>query len=220
MKGWEMTETAPEYQPQVSNRRAVINHTVKKLHIIENGLIKQTSASNASLARLRRAVNQLPGSTPEVWAITLGDLPTQLVGRTDAASPGETAVHNALALFAIGQQGKSEFMHRQGQGMGSAVRNYIQANDPTGGFDENSPVLRRFNTLSTSDSVSELLWHLRSLITQLRGSTIPLDFGELAGNIYDFHFAEARDRVRLNWGRQLYTVPRRATSESKNNSRN
>lgn len=213
-----MTETPSGEQAPVKNRQAVISHMNQKLHILESGITKGTSASSADLARLRRAVNEEPGSMPDVWNITLGGLPAQLVGRTDAPSHGETAVHNALALFAIQQQGKGEFMHRQGPGLGAAVRTYIQAHDPTGGFDENSPILRRFNALTTSDSVDELLWHLRSLITQLRGSTIHLDFAELAGNIYDFHFPEARDRIRLRWGRQLYTAPPKTTNVSPTDS--
>lgn len=203
-----MAETTTGTSKPVSNRQAVITHTARKLNVLSSGISSGTSTSKAHLARLRRAVNEAPGAVPEVWGITLGDLPAQLVGRTDVPSPGETAVHNALALFAVQQQGKSEFMHRQWQGLGSAVREYILSNDPQGGFDEDSPILRRFNALSTSDSVDELLWHLRSLITQLRDSSVHLDFAELAANVYDFHYPEARDRVRLSWGRQLYTTPR------------
>lgn len=209
-----MTGNPAGEQIPVKNRQAVISHVNHKLHGLKAGISQGTSASSANLARLRRAVNEPPGSMPDIWSITLGNLPAQLVGRTDAPSYGETAVHSALALFAIHQQGKGDFMHRSGSGLGSAVRNYIHANDPAEGFNENSPILRRFNALTTSDSVDELLWHLRSLITQLRGSAIELDFAELAGNIYDFQFVEARDRIRLRWGRQLYTAPPKTTNVS------
>lgn len=190
-----------------SQRQAVMDHTASKLYELESGISRGTSATTATLARLRRAVNEAPGSAPEVWSITLGGLPEQIVGKTDAPSWGETAVHNALTLFAIQQQGKADFMHKKGHGLGSAVRRFIQQKDPQGGFDENSPVLRRFNALSTADSVDELLWHLRSLLTQLRGASIPIDFAALAANIFDFHFPDSRDSVRLNWGRQLYAGP-------------
>lgn len=207
-----MTELRSGSPESKTDRQAVKVHVASKLHTLGAGIASGTSTSKAHLARLRRAVNESPGSVPEVWGITLGDLPPQLVGRTDAPSAGETAVHNALALFAIQQQGKSELMHRQSQGLGSAVRQYILSNDPQKGFDEESPILRRFNALSTSDSVDELLWHLRSLITQLRGESVHLDFAELAANIHDFHFYDSRDTVRLNWGRQLYTAPRKSES--------
>lgn len=195
-------------QEPTSIRSAVVSHTAKKLHELEAHLAAGTARSKADLARLRRAVNQAPGSVPEVWDITLGELPERLVGKGDDPSRAETAVHNALALYALHQQGKSESMNRRGEGLGRAVRRYILTKDVTGGFDNESPILRRFNALSTADSVDELLWHLRSLITQLRGSNILLDFAELAGQLYDFHFSEARDRVRLAWGRQLYTAPK------------
>lgn len=209
-----MTDTDFDDQKPMSSRQAVMKHVASKLHGLNSGIATGSSASKATLAKLRRAVNEEPGSIPDVWNITLGGLPAQVVGKTDEPSYGEIAVHNALALFAIQQQGKGEFMHKQGQGLGLAVRNFIYANDPTGGFDNESPVLRRFNALSTSDSVDELLWHLRSLITQLRGSSIHLDFVDLAACIYDFHFQDSRDRVRLNWGRQLYTMPRQTQPDS------
>lgn len=213
-----MTDATPDSRSPVSNRSAVRSHTARKLHQLEAGIETGTSTSKATLARLRRAVNEAPGASPEVWDITLGGLPTQLVGRTDAPSWGETTVHHTLALFAVQQQGKGEFMHQQGQGLGTAVLQYIVRNNPSGGFDENSPILRRFNALSTSDSVDELLWHLRSLITQLRGAAIALDYVALALNIYDFHIPEARDRVRLSWGRQLYAVPPQASSTDSDSS--
>lgn len=207
-----MTELRSGSPESKTDRQAVKVHVASKLHALGAGIASGTSTSKAHLARLRRAVNESPGAVPEVWGITLGDLPPRLVGSTDAPSAGETAVHNALALFAIQQQGKSELMHRQSQGLGSAVRQYILTKDPQNGFDEESPILRRFNALSTSDSVDELLWHLRSLITQLRGESVPLDFAELAANIHDFHFYDSRDTVRLNWGRQLYTALRKTES--------
>lgn len=192
----------------VSNRSAVVSHTARKLYELEAHLSAGTSRSKADLAKLRRAVGEAPGAIPDVWGITLEDLPEQLVGKTDAPSWGETAVHNALALFALHQQGKGDSMNQHGEGLGRAVRQYILTKDPGGGFDNESPILRRFNALSTSDSVDELLWHLRNIITQLRASNVKLDFAELAGQLYAFHIPEARDRVRLAWGRQLYTAPK------------
>jgi len=212
-----MTNPPVEAPRPTSQRQAVMNHTASKLYELESGISRGTSSTTATLARLRRAVNEAPGAVPEVWSITLGGLPEQLVGKTDAPSWGETAVHSALALFAIHQQGKSEFMHMKAHGLGTAVRRFIQTKDPQGGFDESSPVLRRFNALSTADSVDELLWHLRSLLTQLRSASISIDFVALAANIFDFHFPDSRDSVRLNWGRQLYAGPA-ATAESTQSS--
>lgn len=209
-----MTDTDFDAQKPMSNRQAVMKHVAGKLHGLNSGIAIGSSTSKANLAKLRRAVNTQPGATPEVWDITLGGLPAQVVGKTDDPSFGEIAVHNALALFAIHQQGKGEFMHKQDQKLGLAVRKFIYVNDAAGGFDNESPILRRFNALSTSDSVEELLWHLRSLVTQVRGSNIHIDFVDLAASLYDFHFPESRDRVRLNWGRQLYTAPRTSQADS------
>ena len=86
--------------------------------------------------------------------------------------------------------------------MGNAVRDFIGAGQ--GEEFESSPTIRRFNALVTSDSIDEMAWHLRSLVTQLRGAGISLDYAQLAVDLYSFNFPESRDGIRLKWGRQLY----------------
>jgi CRISPR system Cascade subunit CasB len=64
------------------------------------------SPTRATLARLRRGIGKAPGSMPEIWDITLNRLPEALVGKGELPSRGEWAVHTALTLFALHQQGK------------------------------------------------------------------------------------------------------------------
>lgn len=180
-------------------------YVVGKVERIQAGLVdQQSSAAKATAARLRRALTRPAGSVPEVWEITLGGLPENLIGHGDVPSPAEQAAHTALCLFAVHQQSRSERMHQSGWGLGRSLRILHQR---TGGSDalDSGPLIRRFNALSTADSLEEMLWHLRGLITQLRAEGIPLDYGRLVRDLYSYSVPEYRDAVRLRWGRDFYT---------------
>jgi CRISPR system Cascade subunit CasB len=145
----------------------------------------------------------MPGSMPELWDITMKDLPEVLVGKGDNPSYGEWAVYTTLTLFALHQQGKdlkSQCMNQDGMSLGIAVRNLIQTSE-----DENR-VKRRFDAAATSDSVEEFSHHLRGLIQLLKAENIPLDYPKLTEDLYRFQFPEARDNVRLQWGREFYSM--------------
>lgn len=180
-------------------------YVVGKIERIQAGLVdQQSSAAKATAARLRRALTRPTGSVPEVWEITLGGLPENLIGHGDEPSPAEQAAHTTLCLFAVHQQSRGERMHQSGWGLGRSLH---ELHRKLGGADdlENGPLIRRFNALSTADSLDEMLWHLRSLITQLRAQGIPLDYGRLARDLYSYPVPEYRDAVRLRWGRDFYT---------------
>ena len=151
---------------------------------------------------LRKNIGKAPGADPTVWDATLGDLPVGLQGWDDSPSFAESATHLALTLYAVHQQSQAKPMHVVGRGLGNAVRDFIGAGQ--GEEFESSPTIRRFNALVTSDSIDEMAWHLRSLVTQLRGAGISLDYAQLAVDLYSFNFPESRAGIRLKWGRQLY----------------
>lgn len=189
-------------------------YVVGKVERIQAGLVdQQSSAAKATAARLRRALTRPTGSVPEVWEITLGGLPENLIGHGDVPSPAEQAAHTALCLFAVHQQSRSERMHQSGWGLGRSLRVLHQR---TGGADDlaSGPLIRRFNALSTADSPDEMLWHLRGLITQLRAQGIPLDYGRLVRDLYSYPVPKYRDTVRLRWGRDFYTYRLEATENS------
>ncbi|NLU36780.1 MAG: type I-E CRISPR-associated protein Cse2/CasB [Clostridiales bacterium] len=157
----------------------------------------------AELARLRRGIGKLPGSMPELWDITMKDLPEILVGKDEKPSYGEWAVYTTLTLFALHQQGKdlkSQCMNQEGMFLGKAVRTLIQTSE-----DENR-VKRRFDAAATSNSMEEIAHHLRGLIQLLKSENIPLDYPKLTEDLYRFQFPEARDNVRLMWGREFYSM--------------
>ena len=84
--------------------------------------------------------------------------------------------------------------------LGKAVRTLIQTSE-----DENR-VKRRFDAAATSNSMEEIAHHLRGLIQLLKSENIPLDYPKLTEDLYRFQFPEARDNVRLMWGREFYSM--------------
>ena len=96
---------------------------VGKIERLQAGLLdQQSSAARATAARLRRALGKPAGSVPEVWEVTLGGFPEDLVGKTDEPSAAEEAAHTALCLYALHQQSQVKRMHCSGWGLGRALR--------------------------------------------------------------------------------------------------
>ncbi len=164
---------------------------------------QNNSAVKAALAKLRRGIGKIPGSMPELWDITMKDLPEELTGKDETPSYGEWAVHTALTLFALHQQGKdlkSQCMNKEGMTLGIAVRSLIKSDE-----DENR-IKRRFDAAATSESMEEISHHLRGLIQLMKAENITLDYPKLTEDLYRFQFPEARDSVRLKWGRDFFRL--------------
>jgi CRISPR system Cascade subunit CasB len=161
---------------------------------------RETSATTALLAKLRKNIAQAPGSDSDIWAVTIAGVPGSPYG--DKATNQEWAVHIAVTLFALHQQGKGNPSHVAGVGLGQAVARLDRL---IGGPEEGvSPVRRRFNAIVTSQDITELRHHLRGLVSQLRGADIPLDYGMLADDLLAFQDPNRADDVRRRWARQFY----------------
>lgn len=156
----------------------------------------------ATLANLRRGIAQAPGAMPELWEVTVAGLPEVLQGRGYAPSDAERAVHAALTLFAVHQQGKEMqqvCMSKQGEYLGLVLRKWIISHS-----EREEALTRRFHTVATADSFDELVWHMRGLVQLLRTGGYPLDYGELGRDLFFFQKPDWRDVVRLKWGREFY----------------
>lgn len=163
-----------------------------------SGNPSRQSTARSDLARLRRARAHDPGD-PQVWEITLDDMPTRLMGSDpgSGASHAEEAVHAALVLFAIHAQSATTPRHAQGQRLGTAVRALV---GPTG----DDAVTRRFHAFATATSWSQRLWHLRGLVTLMRAHNVPLDYAQLAATLYQTQSPDGLRRARLQWGRDYH----------------
>lgn len=164
---------------------------------------KNEGATRASLAKLRRGIGREPGSMPELWDITLNGLHESLSGKDGTVTRGEWAVHTALTLYALHQQGadtRQQLMSKDGNTLGGALRKLINNEE------DEKRVKRRFDAAATADSPAEFSHHLRGLIQLLKNQNIALDYPALAEDLYWFQFPEARDSVRMRWGRDFYRI--------------
>lgn len=163
---------------------------------------KNDSVVRATLASLRRGIGKAPGSMPDLWDVTLGGLSEGLLSKGDEPTRGEWAVHTALTLYALHQQGKDpkkQCMNKEGESFGTAVRKLAE-------HDKNNEdaVRRRFNATAVSDSFERFSWYLRGLIQLLKAKDIPLDYSALTEDLYWYQFPDRRDSIRLKWGQDFY----------------
>ena len=172
----------------------------------------------AELAKLRRGIGHAPGELPELWGSFLLGMPESFQGRS-APSAAEWAVYLALTLYAMHQQGNDRPMNCPGNTLGRAVRQLAERN--AGKDWEESSVLRRFNALATAEEITEISHHLRGMVQLLsaaKDGAIPLDYPQLAVDLYELQCTDPRytqipANVRLRWGRDLYCETKNASSE-------
>ena len=174
----------------------------------------------AELAELRRGVGRQPGDLPALWGALLADMPEQLQG-SNGPSKAEWAVYTALTLFALHQQGEAGVsMNQPGRTLGGAVRQLAEKTAVGQDWTESS-VLRRFNALATAEEITEISHHLRGMIQLLSAAKdggIPLDYPQLAADLYELQctdprYAQIPANVRLRWGQDLYRDPKPAPEE-------
>lgn len=174
-----------------------------RVTLLQTKALAGGSDAIAHLARLRRGAGKLVEQTPDLWQLTIADVP--LPARYgDAPTPHEQAAHTALTLYAVHQQSRRRGMHKPGQGLGAAVRALSQRGP------SEQAVRRRFEALGTAVTFTEIVHHARGLVTQLRGLDIPLDYGVLADQLVWLQRSGSRsaDLVRLTWGRDFYRTNR------------
>ena len=178
------------------------------------GLTGESATAVGLRARLRRGVGRAAGSVPDLWEVTYW---SKDVSRPDLPTYEEQAVHDAVCLFAMHQQGHgaSSPMHRPGVTLGTAVQRLARV----GGLTEDeklvsSPVYRRFTALGTASTMSELLTHLRGLVAQMRSEGIALDYALLADDLSLWNSAERRDGIVRTWGRHFFARERMNISDA------
>lgn len=157
--------------------------------------------SRAALAKLRQAAAREPGTSPDVWALTSEGIPD---GLPEARLRRvENAIHVALTQFAIHQQARATAMHDSRVPFGLAVRRLAQATARDAKVHE-TPVYRRFTSMSLARSLPALVAHARGIITQLRGHEIAFDYGRFADDLYWFQVPGRAASVQRRWGRDFH----------------
>lgn len=160
----------------------------------------EQSGSKARLAQLRRGVGKQPGELPELWGSFLKNMPEELMGRNGDPSYAEWTIYTVLTLFALHQQGHSRPMNAEGEEnhLGRAARRLVQTEE-----DEEN-VRLKLSIVARSDDMTELSYHLKTIVKLLGNRDIQLDYVDLAGDLYWFQFEKYADRIRLKWGQDFY----------------
>lgn len=175
-------------------------HVTGHVGQLQSRYLAKDPRARAVLAELRRASPSSDQGTLQALTLGFKDVPESLIGQGDEPTRAEKAIATALSLYAVHQQSLTEGAHRSGQGLGKAVRSLA---NPADAESREKPVMRRFNALATAANTNEALHHLRGLVQQFRAEKIPLDYGQLAEDLYWLQGPAGRTRVRLRWARDL-----------------
>ncbi|SDD04523.1 type I-E CRISPR-associated protein Cse2/CasB [Glycomyces harbinensis] len=159
--------------------------------------------ASAKTAALRRGAGHEPGGIPAMWDFyTTWDL----TKGGDAAGRFR-AEHETLVLFGIHQQSTGARMHRRGMDVGrAAARLLAQESVGKQGLDA------LMNRIGGSTSQTELVGHLRRLVTMLKNHRIGLDYDRVYAAVWAWDDPSRRDGLCRNWGRQ-YKQPVDTPSE-------
>lgn len=180
-----------------------------KVNQLQRGYLANEAIAVRTMAHLRNATNKAPGTDPELWSITLEDLPSTDQGRGQHASPSEWASHISLSLFAVHQQGKkSKGMHDPGVRFGRVIRGLSDH-----GMSADA-VKRRFDALATASSPLEVQHHLGALVRILRNADASIDYVRLADDLRRLLIPGQHKPVLLQWGRDFaYSKPTVSTEQ-------
>ena len=174
------------------------NYVNQRIKYLQAGL--SVGNRKAELALLRHGVGKQPGQNPLLWGMFLEQLPEELQGKGKNPSRAEWAVYTSLTLYALHQQGQTQSMNQKGMTLGKAIQELVS----TGNQDGEERILRRFNQMATSSDMIELAYHLRNIIELLRAKNIPLDYVDLASDLFQYQIMDYQTSVRLKWGRDYY----------------
>ena len=195
-------------------------YTAQRLHRLQ---ALPDNQRRAELAKLRRGIGHAPGELPELWGSFLLEMSEELQQNGPGGpSAAEWAVYLALTLYAVHQQGNDRPMNCPGNTLGRAVRQLAERNTAAGQDWTEASVLRRFNALATAEEITEISHHLRGMVQLLsaaKDGSIPLDYPQLAADLYELQCTDPRypqtpAHVRLRWGQDLYRDPKPAPKEN------
>ena len=177
--------------------------------VIPHRLSGREPVAVAARAQLRHGAGKEAGAVPSIWAYTLE---SQRPGLCDLKpSWGENAVHTALTLWARHQGSNAAPMHmveakEAPRSFGAAVRALAEK----GRGDkrpEEAPVYRRLSSVVAAQAFGALAHHLRGIVDLLEAAEIPMDYGLLAADLFEWQIPQYRSAVTRRWGRQFARAP-------------
>lgn len=191
----------------MSKKDEVKRFVLKKIKYFE--ATENSSNTNGELANLRRGVGKSPGEMPELYGILLKDMPEEFWIRDGETTAAEWSCYIALTLYAVHQQGNQmqvRNMHTDNRiSVGRALRQMVSVQSGGKG-DSNAEerALKKLQMLLTSKDMREFSYYLRNVVKLLKNERIALNYVQLAGDIYDFQYPEAKTKLSLAWGQDFY----------------
>ncbi|WNI23812.1 type I-E CRISPR-associated protein Cse2/CasB [Streptomyces sp. ITFR-16] len=181
---------------------ALVNRSVdSRISYLQAGYRADRSEAVSSVARIRRGAGRPAGENPDLWGLIGAEALYERGWNEEEAGRAENAVHMAVTLWALHQQGHhAANMHvRNGPGLGAAVRRLM----PDAAIDE--PIRKRFVRAGMATSVDALGTRLRELVLLLRRDDIGLDYGLLASQLHQWQRPGGRAEVHRAWGRSFHS---------------
>ena len=173
---------------------------------LQRGYRKDVASAVARLAQLRRGAGKLPADVPELFGLTGADLLYQHQTLSDTeAVRAEAALFVTLTLYALHQQSRPDGdMHRPGLSFGAAVRRLM-------GDEIDEPIRKRFSQIGTSSTLLLRAERLRGMVKLLRAESIPLDYAQLARQLYQTQCPGGLTQARDAWSRGFHAYRLRTT---------
>ncbi len=205
-----MTHKTIERPPPSRRYLGILGRAIdRRVTTLQREFLDGWPSARAQLAQLRRGVGKEPGSVPEIWSITVGELPPSLTWDRDEPTRAEHAAHIAMTLYATHQQSQATGAHVPGVSFGQACAALRGADVAS-----EQAVTRRFMAAATSATFAELVTHVRGLVTQLRARGIALDYAAFADDVQALLDPRRQTDVRLRWGRHYYRMSSTDQTES------
>lgn len=183
-----------------------------------------TSRSKALLAHLRNSIGHDISHTVDVWHDVFAEMPIEFLSKNGVATKEENSIFVAIQLYAMHQQGLQDSVHTYDltdgmqeldsqSKMKMNTRYYnighsLRALREPGEFNSTD---QRFNAMITASGFSELIVHLRHLISILKSkekAKVKINYALLAEDLFWYQNGK-REQIRLRWGQSYYSSTNR-----------
>lgn len=188
----QVAQEAVERPP--AEKQSFYNSIATALYKLQAGYER---GDRATLAALRKAAGKTPEKDPLAWSYALDTLLPDFAyaGTRDEPNEAEHAAFTALSLYALHQRALTRPMHQKGhKSLGTAVAELTLSSG-------SKSIKSRLDTLMVARTPSATSYHLRSLISLLQAYEIPLDYAQLASDLWALRTPDRREGVILRWGR-------------------
>ncbi|MFD1485323.1 type I-E CRISPR-associated protein Cse2/CasB [Lacticaseibacillus baoqingensis] len=182
-------------------------------HIIQI-LYGNGNMDKAVLAGLRHSITLMSPQAQVAWPVIMANLAEGDLSRNGEPTAAETAVFTALKLYARHQQGNQGLVYgsvKDDEGI-SLMAALAQMSHKKG---NQTRIDNRVNQLLKVTNINSVINALSHLVDIVQTSQQPIDYAQLAEDLYWFQQSyEQANRVRLFWG-QIYYRPVKALEEEK-----